>query len=471
MNENELLNEKWQDVKDTLLDGLSGNKKEITEKVLENTRKYLTGGLQETASQGAVAAQDIAGFRKTLLPLIRRIIPGTIATELVGVQPMSGPVGQVYSMRYTYNEDMTHDPSRSQFGGYDISSGDEAFGNANPIRQFYAGSTGSAQAAGASGITYAGSDGTSAPDDIDSATANGQGWGATNNSTSYTTGTTLYGEPVGGTLSGGSGSHLEGSGGRKMGLRLVTQSVEAKSRKLQAGWTIEAAQDAQSQHNLSLENELTKVLSAEIIQEIDAEIINDLLYLAGTIRSFDFSSTAGTTYAPAFVGDRFSNLGVRIGEVANVIARKTRRGPGNFIVVSPMIVSVLQTAAKAVFAPYVEGNFSAPSNTQMVGTLNGTIKVYSYLWNQAEPGTSAPSGSDKILVGLKRGNGETDAGYFYCPYVPVTSTGVITNSVTMQPVMSLMTRYGKAVFTDPTVSLGNSADYYGRINVTNIEFV
>jgi len=471
MNENQILGEGWQETKGALLEGLSPSKRDITEKVLENTRLYLTGGLTETAAAGAIAAHDIAGFRKTLLPLIRRIIPGTIATELVGVQPMQGPVSQVFSMKYTYSEDMTHDPSRSQFGGYDISAGDEAFSNAKPIRQFYSGNTGAAQDAGASGIAYPGADGTSAPSDIDAATGTGDGWGSTLDSTTYTSGTTLYGEAVGGGLYGGSGSYLEGSAGRKMGLVLKSQAVEAKSRKLQAGWTIEAMQDAKNQHGINIENEMTKALSAEIVQEIDAEIINDLLALAGTLRTFDFSTTAGTTYAPAFVGDRFSHVGVRIGEVANVIARKTRRGPGNFVVVSPMIVSVLQTAAKAVFAPAVEGSFKGPNNNMLVGTLNGSIKVYSYLWNQAGPGSSDPAGSDTILVGLKSGNGETDAGYFYCPYVPVMSTGVVVNPVTMQPVVGLMTRYGKAVFTDPTVSLGNSADYYGRVNVTNLEFV
>jgi hypothetical protein len=230
-------------------------------------------------------------------------------------------------------------------------------------------------------------------------------------------------------------------------------------------------QDLNSQHGLDLESEITKALSAEIVQEIDAEIINDLLALAGTVRTFDFSATGGTTYAPAFVGDRFANLGVRINEVANVIARKTRRGSGNFIVVSPMIVSVLQSAAKAVFAPAVEGDFKGPNNTELVGTLNGRIKVYSYLWNQAGPGSSSPNGDDKILVGYKGGNGEVDAGYFYAPYVPLMSSGVVVNPVTFQPVVSLMTRYGKVALTDPTTSLGNSADYYGRINVTNLEFL
>jgi hypothetical protein len=470
LDETKMLTEGWSETKEVLLDGLTGSKRNITEQVLENTRNHM---ITETAPAGSIQAHDIANFRKNLLPLIRRIIPGTFATEIVGVQPMTGPVSQVFSMKYKYAEDVTHDASRSQFGGYDIASGDEVFGNAKPIRQFYSGTVGAAQDAGASGITAAGADGTSAPADIDAATATGEGWGSSLGAAyaNGTDGTTLYGEATAGSLYGGSGSHLEASGGRKMVLDVISQAVQAKTRKLQAGWTIESMQDAKSQHNLNIESEIVKGLSATIAQEIDAEIINDLLALAGTIRGFDFTVTAGTTYAPAFVGDRFSNLGVKINEVANEIARKTRKAAGNFIVCSPMIVSVLQSATKAVFAPAVEGSFKSPTNNALVGTLNGTIKVYSYLWNQAAPGTTDPYGSDKILVGLKGGNGELDAGYFYCPYVPVMSTGVIMNPVTHNPVVGLMTRYAKAVFTDPTISLGNSADYYSRITVQNLEFL
>lgn len=458
--------ENWSEVKTQLLEGLDSNKRDIVAPVLENSKQYLDT-LTETAASGAISTANIANFRKTLLPLIRRIIPGTIGTEIVGVQPMSGPVAQIYAMRYKYEENMTHDPARSQFGGYDIAAGDEAFSNVKPIRQFYAGTVGSAQTAGASGITNPNAD----EADITAGPAEGEGWGSTLPSTTYTTGSTLYGEAVGGSLYGGGGSYIEGSGGRKMSLEIVSQVAEAKSRKLQTGWTIEAMQDINSQHGLDIENEMTKALSAEIVQEIDAEIINDLLALAGTVRSFDLSATGGPTYAPAFIGDRFANLGSVINAVANEIGRKTRRGVGNFIVVSPMIVSVLQTAAKAVFSPAVDGSFKGPNNTMLVGTLNGTIKVYSYLWNQAQPGLSAPAGTDKILVGYKGGNGEVDTGYFYCPYIPVMSTGVIVNPVTFQPVMSMMTRYAKVAFTDPTVSLGNSADYYGKITLSNIEFV
>ena len=221
-------------------------------------------------------------------------------------------------------------------------------------------------------------------------------------------------------------------------------------------------QDLKAQHNLDLESELTQVVSAEIVQEIDSEILSDLIALAGTIATFDYATIGlGPQYQPAFLGDRFANIGIIINAVANEIARKTRRGPGNFIVVSPMIVSVLQSAAKSVFAPAVAGSFKGPNNTQLAGVLNGRVKVYSYLWNQANQWSGAgASVSDPILLGYKGGNGETDTGYFYCPYVPIMSSGVVMNPNTMQPVVSLMTRYGKTSFVNTATSLGNSADYY-----------
>ena len=435
--------------------------------------------LSEAAAAGSTGAHDIAGFRKILIPMIRRIIPGTIASELVGVQPMSGPVGLVYSLRYKYNESVTD--SAPAFGATEsITAGDEAFGNSPALRAFYSGGTGAAEEAGASGLAaegVVGGAGSSAGDpvtvaDIADGTQTGEAWPS-----SLTVADTGQ---VGHLATGGSGSFIEGSGGRKMGLEIVSQAVEAGSRKLQAGWTIEAMQDMNSQHGLDIESEMTQALSAEIVQEIDAEIINDLLALAGTTDSFDgagggvYGGGAGGNYSPAYVGDRLANLGVIINRVANEIGRKTRRGVGNFIVVSPMIVSVLQSAAKSVFAPAVDGSFKGPNNTMLVGTLNGNIKVYSYLWNQFGAGAdmgAVQTADDEILVGYKGGNGETDTGYFYCPYIPLMSSGVVVNPVTFQPVVSLMTRYGKAQFTNAALSLGNSADYYGKITVNNLDLL
>lgn len=459
--------ENWSEVKDALLEGLDTQKKQIVGTLLENQKQHI---LAESAAAGAVAAHDIAGFRKILIPMIRRIIPGTIATEIVGVQPMQGPVGLVYTMRYKYGEGVTTGTSPFGVAGGAIAADAEMFGNNPALHQYYSGAasaaadgTADAQAAGASSIT------SGAEGDISAVGIAGAWPSSLTSADTSKFSTTSMGATVGGSLYGGSGSFIEGSGGRTVKLEVVSQAVEAGTRKLQAGWTVEAMQDLKSQHGLDLESELSQVVSAEIVQEIDSEILTDLIALAGTTAAFDYNTIgAGPTYQPAYLGDRFANLGIIINAVANEIARKTRRGAANFIVVSPMVVSILQSAAKSVFAPAVAGSFKGPNNTMLVGTLNGSIKVYSYLWNQVS-GLGAAA-NDTILVGYKGGNGETDTGYFYCPYIPLMSSGVVINPTTFQPVVSMMTRYGKTAFTASASSLGNSADYYGKINVSNFQF-
>ena len=397
--------EQWSEVKDTLLEGLSEKKKAIVAPILENQKKYLT----ETAAAGVTSAGAISNFQKIAIPMIRRIIPGTIATELVGVQPLSGPVGLAYSMRFLFSENLDVGPQGA--GSEDIIGGStEVFGNNSKTKRFYSGS-------------------------VD---ANG-----------VATGTTA------------ATSDFEAFGGRQLSLEVLKQTVTAGTRKLQAKWTLEAAQDLTAQHGLNLEAEITAALSAEIVSEIDNEIINDLIALAGTVETFDMAGSF--TGTPHFVGDRHAVLGVLINKVANEIARKTRRGAANWIVVSPLVVSILQSAAKSVFAPAVAGSFEGPNNTKLVGTLNGSIKVYTYIYHD--------QGTEPIVMGYKGGSGEMDTGYFYCPYIPLMSSNVIIDPATYNPQVSLMTRYGKATFTNTATSLGNSADYYGRINVANLTFL
>lgn len=406
--------ENWQETKETLLEGLSESKKKILDPVLENQMAYL----RESAASGTTTASAIGNFQKIVIPMIRRIIPGTIATELVGVQPMSGPVGLVYSLRFLFSDAVAGSPPAGQLdSGFTSAAGDEVFGNNSKTRRFYSSADAPVPAGG----------------------------------------------PAPGTSSGQAAatSDYEAFGGRAMTLETLKQTVTAGSRKLQARWTPEAMQDLKASHGLDLEAEITAALSAAVVSEIDNEIINDLIALAGTTESFDMAGTF--TGVPNYVGDRHAVLGVLINKVANEIARKTRRGPANWIVVSPLVVSVLQSASKSVFAPAVSGSFEGPNNTKLVGTLNGSIKVYSYIYHD--------QGTEPILMGFKGGSGEMDAGYFYCPYIPLMSSGVVVDPNTFNPHVSLMTRYGKATFTSTATSLGNSADYYGRISVANLSFV
>jgi len=403
--------ENWSETKQALLSGLPEQKKAILAPLLENQKKYLI----ETAAQGVTAAGSIGNFQKILIPMIRRIIPGTIASELVGVQPMSGPVSLAYSLRFLFSQALLTGNSLT-----DIAAGNEVFGNNSKTRRFY------------SGGTFA--DGSGLLDQPDSVAT---GLAATT-------------------------SEFEAFGGRQLQLEILKQTVTAGSRKIQAKWSIEAMQDLSSQHGLDLESEITAALSSEVVSDIDNEIITDLQVLAGTVETFDMAST-NFTGVPHYVGDRFAVLGVLINKVANEIARKTRRGAANWVVVSPIVASVLQSASKSVFAPAVQGSFEGPNNTKLIGTLNGAIKVYTYIYED--------QGTEPIVMGYKGGNGEIDTGYFYCPYIPLMSSNVVIDPATYNPQISLMTRYGKATFVDTTTSLGNSADYYGRINVANLSFI
>jgi hypothetical protein len=441
------LHEDWSQTKAALLEGLDARRAKIVEPVLENQRKALL----ETAASDMTSAGAIGNFQKIVIPMIRRIIPGTIASEIVGVQPLSGPVGLVYSLRFIFAHNMV--PATADAGLGTITGGtDEVFGNTSATAPF----------AGKMMKYYSGGTVIPASDYYPGSTAAGATNGA---DTTFHTADTQQSGTADNVYGGYAGltAAMESYLGKGMQLTVLKQTVTAGTRKLSAKWSVEAMQDISAQHGLDLESEITQALSAEIVHEMDNEIVSDLLTLAGSAATFDMSGAF--TGTPNYVGDRHAVLGILINKVANDIAAKTRRGAGNFLVVSPQVVSVLQSGSKSVFAPSLQGSFEGPNNTKMVGTLNGQLKVYSFLFN-------ATSGiQDNILVGYKGGNGETDTGYFYCPYVPLTASSVVTDPVTFNQHVQLMTRYGKATFTSSATSLANSADYYGKITVSNLTFV
>jgi hypothetical protein len=235
---------------------------------------------------------------------------------------------------------------------------------------------------------------------------------------------------------------------------VLKQTVEAKTRKLSARWTFEAAQDANSMHGLDIEAEIMAALAQEITAEIDQEILASLGSLAGAASgTFDQNAVSGTA---TFVGDEHAALAVLINKVSNDIAARTRRGAGNWMVVSPTILTVLQAATTSAFARTTEGPFEAPTNTKFVGTLNGSMRVY----------VNQYATDDNILIGYK-GSNETDAAAFYCPYIPLMSSGTVLDPNTFEPVVSFMTRYGYVELSNQASSLGNAADYLARIDVTS----
>jgi hypothetical protein len=248
---------------------------------------------------------------------------------------------------------------------------------------------------------------------------------------------------------------LEGQAGKKMSIQILKQTVEAKTRKLSARWTFEAAQDAQAQQGIDVEAEIMAALAQEITAEIDQEIIASLLTLAGSdVERYDQSAVSGTA---TFVGDEHAALAVQINRVSNLIAQRTRRGAGNYAVVSPFALTILQSATTSAFARTTEGTFEAPTNTKFVGTLNNSLKVYV---------NSYATDNTSILIGYKGGS-ESDAPAFYCPYIPLMSSGVVLDPSTFEPVVSFMTRYGYVELSNTASSLGNAADYLGRVGISN----
>ncbi len=254
---------------------------------------------------------------------------------------------------------------------------------------------------------------------------------------------------------------MEGTAGKRLSIQILKEVVEAKTRKLSARWTFEAAQDAQAQQGIDIEAEIMAALAQEITAEIDQEILTSLRALPGSpTATFD---QAGVTGTPTFVGDVHAALAVLINRQANLIAARTRRGAGNWVVVSPTALTILQSATTSAFARTTEGTFEAPTNTKFVGMLNNSMRVYVDQY---------ASDATPVLVGYK-GQGEIDAAAYYCPYVPLTSSGVVIDPNTFEPVVSFMTRYGYLELTNTASSLGNAADYLGLvgINTGNLKFL
>ena len=382
----ELLESRWVDTKTALLEGLQGNKKSVMAATLENTRKYLS----ESATAGATSAGNVATLNRVILPVIRRVMPTVIANELVGVQPMTGPVGQIHTLRVRYSD--------TQAGTGGTTAGNEAL-SPFEIAESYSGAAGTGKAA--------------------------------------------------------STAALEGAAGNRLSIQILKQTVEAKTRKLSARWTFESAQDAQSMHGIDVEAEIMAALAQEITAEIDQEVLASLGTLAGAaVSEYNQATVSGTA---TFVGDEHAALAVLINRESNKIAQRTRRGAGNWAVVSPFALTILQSATTSAFARTTEGTFEAPTNTKMVGTLNNAMKVY--------VNTYASDATD-VLIGYK-GASESDAAAFYCPYIPLMSSGVVLDPATFEPTVSFMTRYGYVELNNTASSLGNAADYLSKVGMTN----
>src|SRR6056300_2000041 len=223
----ELLESRWDETKEALLEGLQGSRRSTMGVILENTRKYL-----QESSAGTTVSGNIATLNRVILPVIRRVMPTVIANELVGVQPMTGPVGQIHTLRVRYSD-------TAGVGAAGAVAGEEAL-SPFKIAEGYSGNEAN-------------------PGKADSTAA------------------------------------LEGSAGNRLSIQILKQTVEAKTRKLSARWTFESAQDAQSQHGIDVEAEIMAALAQEITAEIDQEVLSSLSTLAGTgTDTFNQAAVSGT---------------------------------------------------------------------------------------------------------------------------------------------------------------------------------
>ena len=305
-----LFESNWSVTKSALTEGLKGQRKATMDTVLENAKRIM---LAESATAGATQAGNIATINKVMLPLIRRVMPSVIANEILGVQPMTGPVGQIHTLRVRYAD--------SKAG---ITAGTEALSPFD-IARAYSGN----------GFNQAGA-------------------------------------PA--TVAGAATSLAEGAAGPRLSVQILKETVEAKTRLLSARWTFEAAQDANAIHGIDIEAEIMQALAQEITVEIDQELLGNLSVLAGAPAvTFDQSAVSGTA---TYVGDEHAALAILINKQANLIAARTRRGAANWAVVSSDALTVLQSATTSSFARTTEGTFEAPTNTKQVGVLNSAMKVY-----------------------------------------------------------------------------------------------
>ena len=419
-------------------------RKAVTAVILENQAQEMmkeAGILNETGSPtnfagtggfggGAAAAGPVAGFDPILISLVRRSLPNLIAYDVCGVQPMTGPTGLIFAMR-------------TKYAGQ---NGTEAF--YNEANTAFSGANG---AIVASSMTIAG------------------------NTTDYLF--TGNAAPTGAMTTGSAEALGDGAAGntfQEMAFSIEKVTVTARTRALKAEYSMELAQDLKAVHGLDAETELANILSAEILAEINREVIRTIYKVAKP------GAQAGTTTAGTFNLDTDSNgrwmvekikgLAFQIEREANQIAKLTRRGKGNIMMCSSDVASALAMAGILDYQSALQGQVSLTvddTGNTFAGTIFGRIKVY------IDPYFPTGSTSEFAVVGYK-GSNAYDAGIFYCPYVPLQMVRAVDTG-TFQPKIGFKTRYGLvanpfAEGTDQGLGSLNTQknNYYRAFRIANL---
>ena len=392
-------------------------KKSVTAKLLENTESALrqeaqaaTFSLNEDANvnTGSITTPD-----PVLISLVRRAMPNLIAYDVAGVQPMSGPTGLIFAMKARFGD-----------GTPVVTTDTEAFGPET--------------------------DSVSGEPDTDFSGTGTQAGG-------------LFDSPESGITTGtgiATGTAEVSTSLAEMGFTIEKSTVTAKTRQLKAEYSMELAQDLKAVHGLDAESELANILSGEILAEINREVIRTIATTGevggvGSTEAFDLVADADGRWAV----EKFQSLIFQIEKEANTIARRTRRGKGNYVICSSNVASALAAAGGLKFGGAGELAVDAAGNT-FAGTLNGKLKVY------VDPYAT----TDYATVGYK-GDSAYDAGLFYCPYVPLTMVRAIGEN-SFQPKIAFKTRYGlvanplNGVLDSPGAAGSNP--YFRTFRVKNI---
>jgi hypothetical protein len=436
----EQLENKWSPVLDH--EGLNKIKdpyrRAVTAIILENQEKAMAEEgrmLNEASPVNNYGGGNIDSYDPILISLVRRALPNLIAYDICGVQPMTGPTGLIFAMRSKYatqtgtealfNEANTAFSGTNAVGGNGSVSGN--FANTNPV--------------------FA----------LDTSAAYGVGTGMT----------TAQAEALG---------DAGGNAFAEMAFSIDKVTVTAKSRALKAEYTMELAQDLKAVHGLDAETELSNILSTEILAEINREVVRTIY------RSASKGATFGVTTAGTFDLDtdsngrwsveKFKGLVFQIEREANAIARATRRGKGNIIIVSSDVASALAMAGVLDYTPALQVNLNVDdTGNTFAGLLHGRIKVY------IDPYFGGSSNGDELCTVGYKGTSPYDAGLFYCPYVPLQMVRAIGHD-NFQPKIGFKTRYGMVanpfatVRGDGTVGERNTADdaniYYRIFRVRNL---
>jgi len=415
-------------------------KRKVTAQLLENQQAALRDShealmaIQEAAPTNATGA-NVANWDPILISLVRRSMPNLVAYDICGVQPMSGPTGLIFALRSRYagqtGVEALFNEADTNFSGTNASgtgSGYTAQVGTDPV---------------GSGFSPPG----------------------TPLATGYATGHSMIT-----TLAEALGDGVSGNNFAEMAFSIEKVTVTAGSRALKAEYTIEIAQDLKAVHGLDAESELANILSAEILTEINREVVRNLYYIAKTgcaagqtsaVGVFDLDLDSNGRWSV----EKFKGLLFQLEREANVIAKQTRRGRGNIVICSSDVASALTMAGVLDYAPAMSTNLTVDdTGNTFCGVLNGRIRVY------IDPYFISAGTSELAMTGY-RGVSPYDAGFFYCPYIPLQMVRAV-DPQSFQPKIGFKTRYGKVenpFYSNANGSLtANTNPYYRLFQVKNL---